>query len=150
MSDYQISPVYPGDTRTLADVKALLQQEGIRLDSHVDYTCVMYDEEYHAIATGSCFGNTLRCLAVSHDHQGESLMNEIVSHLIQYEYDRGIITSSFIQNVHQPSFLEIWVSMKLPGCQIRLFLWKRTRMALPAIWITWRKKRRPKGALLLL
>lgn len=91
MSDYQISPVYPGDTRTLADVKALLQQEGIRLDSHVDYTCVMYDEEYHAIATGSCFGNTLRCLAVSHDHQGESLMNEIVSHLIQYEYDRGII-----------------------------------------------------------
>lgn len=31
MSDYQISPVYPGDTRTLADVKALLQQEGIRL-----------------------------------------------------------------------------------------------------------------------
>ena len=78
MSDYQISPVYPGDTRTLADVKALLQQEGIRLDSHVDYTCVMYDEEYHAIATGSCFGNTLRCLAVSHDHQGESLMNEIV------------------------------------------------------------------------
>ena len=50
MSDYQISPVYPGDTRTLADVKALLQQEGIRLDSHVDYTCVMYDEEYHAIA----------------------------------------------------------------------------------------------------
>ena len=51
----------------------------------------MYDEEYHAIATGSCFGNTLRCLAVSHDHQGESLMNEIVSHLIQYEYDRGII-----------------------------------------------------------
>ena len=91
MSDYQISPVYPGDTRTLADVKALLQQEGIRLDPHVDYTCVMYDEEYHAIATGSCFGNTLRCLAVSHDHQGESLMNEIVSHLIQYEYDRGII-----------------------------------------------------------
>ena len=78
MSDYQISPVYPGDTRTLADVKALLQQEGIRLDSHVDYTCVMYDEEYHAIATGSCFGNTLRCLAVSHDHQGESLMNQVV------------------------------------------------------------------------
>lgn len=53
MSDYQISPVYPGDTRTLADVKALLQQEGIRLDSHVDYTCVMYDEEYHAIATAA-------------------------------------------------------------------------------------------------
>lgn len=109
MSDYQISPVYPGDTRTLADVKALLQQEGIRLDSHVDYTCVMYDEEYHAIATGSCFGNTLRCLAVSHDHQGESLMNEIVSHLIQYEYDRGIIHLFLYTKCSSALFLEIWV-----------------------------------------
>lgn len=145
MSDYQISPVYPGDTRTLADVKALLQQEGIRLDPHVDYTCVMYDEEYHAIATGSCFGNTLRCLAVSHDHQGESLMNEIVSHLIQYEYDRGIIHLFLYTKCSSVLFLEIWVSMKLPGCQIRLFLWKRTRMALPAIWITWREKDAPRA-----
>jgi [citrate (pro-3S)-lyase] ligase len=91
MSDYQISPVYPGDKRTMEQVKALLHQEGIRLDPNVDYTCVMFDENYNAIATGSCFGNTLRCFAVSHEHQGEALMNEIVSHLIQYEYDRGCI-----------------------------------------------------------
>jgi [citrate (pro-3S)-lyase] ligase len=91
MSDYQISPVYPGDKQTLEQVKKLLNQEGIRLDPHLDYTCVMFDENYEAIATGSCFGNTLRCLAVSHEHQGESLMNEIVSHLIQYEYDHGYI-----------------------------------------------------------
>ena len=89
MSDYQISPVYPGDTRTLADVKALLQQEGIRLDSHVDYTCVMYDEEYHAIATGSCFGNTLRCFAVDEQHQGEGLLNTIITHLLDIQQERG-------------------------------------------------------------
>lgn len=30
MSDYVISPVYPSDTRTNAQVNALLEQEGIR------------------------------------------------------------------------------------------------------------------------
>ncbi|WP_296398216.1 [citrate (pro-3S)-lyase] ligase [Acidaminococcus timonensis] len=89
MSDYFISQVYPSDARTNAQVDALLQQEGIRRDANLDYTCVMFDNDYHAIATGSCFGNTLRCMAVDHRHQGEGLMNEIVSHLVQYQYERG-------------------------------------------------------------
>lgn len=89
MSDYFINQVYPADKRTNAQVDALLQQEGIRRDGHLDYTCVMFDEDYHAIATGSCFGNTLRCMAVDHNHQGEGLMNEIVSHLVQYQFNRG-------------------------------------------------------------
>ena len=49
----------------------------------------MYDDEMHIIATGSCFGNTLRCFAVSHEHQGEGLMNSIVSHLIEFQFSRG-------------------------------------------------------------
>ena len=89
MSDYFISQVYPSDARTNAQVDVLLQQEGIRRDANLDYTCVMFDNDYHAIATGSCFGNTLRCMAVDHRHQGEGLMNEIVSHLVQYQYERG-------------------------------------------------------------
>ena len=87
---YTISRVYPNDKRTLAQVDALLEQEGIRRDGNLDYIAAMFDEDYKAIATGSCFGNTLRCMAVSHEHQGEGLMNEIVSHLVQYEYDRKI------------------------------------------------------------
>ena len=89
MSDYFISQVYPSDKRTNAQVDALLEQEGIRRDANLDYTCVMFDNDYRAIATGSCFGNTLRCMAVDHHHQGEGLMNEIVSHLVQYQYERG-------------------------------------------------------------
>lgn len=89
MSDYAISPVYPTDKRTNAQVDALLQQEGIRRDKNLDYTCVMFDDNYNAIATGSCFGNTLRCMAVDHRHQGEGLMNEILSHLEQVQYERG-------------------------------------------------------------
>ena len=73
----------------MAQVEALLKQEGIEKDGNLDYTCAMYDEDYNPIATGSCFGNTLRCFAVSRDHQGEGLLNEVVTHLINYQYDRG-------------------------------------------------------------
>ena len=90
MSEYNISKVFATDKRANAAVEKLLLREGIRRDKNLDYTCAAYDEDYNIIATGSCFGNTLRCMAVSRDHQGEGLMNEIVSHLVQYEYERQI------------------------------------------------------------
>ena len=90
MSEYNISKVYPSDKRANVQVEKLLQSEGIRKDQNLDYTCAVYDEDYNVIATGSCYGNTLRCMAVSRSHQGEGLMNEVVSHLVQYEYERGI------------------------------------------------------------
>ncbi|MBQ7665987.1 MAG: [Synergistaceae bacterium] len=90
MSEYTISKVYASDKRANSQVEKLLLAEGIRRDKNLDYTCAMYDEDYNVIATGSCFGNTLRCMAVSHKHQGEGIMNEIVTHLVQHEYVRGI------------------------------------------------------------
>lgn len=90
MSDYTVSKVYPSDKRGNSQVERLLLAEGIRRDKNLDYTCALYDDDYNIVATGSCFGNTLRCMAVSHEHQGEGLMNEVVSHLVQYEYGRGI------------------------------------------------------------
>ena len=90
MSEYSVSKVYKNDKRVNAAVEKLLIDEGIRRDKNLDYTCAIFDDDYNVIATGSCFGNTLRCMAVSHEHQGEGLMNEIVSHLVQYEYSRKI------------------------------------------------------------
>ncbi len=89
MSDYSISKIFPGDSRAIAQVEKLLQEEGIRRDANLDYTCGMYDDDMNLIATGSCFGNTLRCMAVSSAHQGEGLMNEIVSHLVNVQFERG-------------------------------------------------------------
>ena len=89
MSDYYISQIYPSDKRANDEVDALLISEEIRRDANLDYTCGMHDDEMHIIATGSCFGNTLRCFAVSHEHQGEGLMNSIVSHLIEFQFSRG-------------------------------------------------------------
>lgn len=86
---YTISQIYPNDQRSLSKVDALLKQEGIERDGNLDYIAAMFDEDYNVIATGSCFGNTLRCFAVSHNHQGEGLLNQIITHLIEVQYERG-------------------------------------------------------------
>ena len=86
---YEIGQVFPRESKILAEMDALLQREGIRVDKQLDYRCAMFDENGAVIATGSCFGNTLRCLAVSRDHQGEQLINQIVTHLINVELARG-------------------------------------------------------------
>lgn len=89
MSDYTITQINPSDKYGNRLVNELLTAEGIRRDANLDYTCGMYDDEMNLIATGSCFGNTLRCMAVSHTHQGEGLMNSIVSHLIEVQFSHG-------------------------------------------------------------
>ena len=89
MSDYIISQIYPSDILANKQINELLLAEGIRRDANLDYTCGMYDDEMNIIATGSCFGNTLRCMAVSNAHQGEGLMNQIVTHLISVQFERG-------------------------------------------------------------
>lgn len=86
---YTISQVLPHDQRALDQIDALLEQEGIRRDAHLDYICAMFDESFTVVATGSCFGNTLRCFAVSGSHQGEGLLNQIVTHLIAIQLERG-------------------------------------------------------------
>lgn len=68
---------------------ALLKQEGISRDGNLDYTCGLFDDDWKLAATGSCFGNTLRCLAVSKDRQGEGLLNQIIGHLMEVQLQRG-------------------------------------------------------------
>lgn len=87
MGEYVLTQVQ--DKATLAQVDALLQQEGITRDGNLDYIAAMLDEEGNVIATGSCFGQTLRCFAVSSEHQGEGLLNQIISHLMEYQLSRG-------------------------------------------------------------
>lgn len=87
MGEYVLTQVQ--DKATLAQVDALLQQEGITRDGNLDYIAAMLDEEGNVIATGSCFGQTLRCFAVSTEHQGEGLLNQIISHLMEYQLSRG-------------------------------------------------------------
>lgn len=84
-----LTQISPGDVRETRQLDALLRQEGIRRDPHLDYTCGLFDEDLTLLATGSCFGSTLRCLAVSGERQGEGLMNQVVSHLTEIQAQRG-------------------------------------------------------------
>lgn len=86
---YTISKIYPNDKKNLKLIDELLFQENIRKDSNLDYTCAMFDDD-KLIATGSCFGNTLRCLAVDNKYQGEGLINQIISHLMDYKFGQGV------------------------------------------------------------
>jgi len=89
MSDYQAVPLSPGDRRAMAQMDALLLQEGISRDRHLTYSAGIFDDDGHMIATGSLFENTLRCMAVSGEHRGEGLMADIVSHLVEVQLSRG-------------------------------------------------------------
>lgn len=81
--------IYQDDHKGQIQVNQLLTQGNICRDENLDYTCGIYDEDGELIATGSCAGPTLRCLTVSKAHQGEGLLNLIVSHLIEVQAQRG-------------------------------------------------------------
>ena len=89
MSDYFITEVSASDFDTNKQIVTLLEAEGIHKDKNLDYTCAMFNDDMQVIATGSCFSNTLRCLAVSSAYQGEGLMNQILTHLISVQFSRG-------------------------------------------------------------
>lgn len=85
----EITVIYPSDAKGREAVCTLLHRCGLRLDAHLDYTCAIYDAEQKVIATGSCYANTLRCLAVDPLHRGEALLNDIVAHLMEVQAQRG-------------------------------------------------------------
>lgn len=87
--DYTVVQILPTSKRAMSQVDALLSREGIRRDPNLDYTCGVYDDDFTLCATGSCFSNTLRCMAVDSRYQGEGLMNLVVSHLCEVQTQRG-------------------------------------------------------------
>ncbi len=79
----------PKDIKAQQQVERLLSCEGLRRDPHLDYTCGIFDDKWNLLATGSCFRNTLRCLAVSKSHRGCGLLSRVVNHLIEVQALRG-------------------------------------------------------------
>lgn len=80
---YSIRRIQPFDQAGMAQVRQLLQRQGIALEAGLDYTAAVYEEGGSLAAAGSFLANTLRCLAVDGAYQGEGLLNLVVSHLLQ-------------------------------------------------------------------
>lgn len=85
MAEYTLRPLRAEEAPQMAE---LLKQEGLKVDAGLNYSCGIF-EEGSLVATGSCAGNTLRCLAVAKDHQGSGLLNQLLQHLIQVQYRWG-------------------------------------------------------------
>lgn len=139
MSEYALTQVSLSDKRMLAQVDALLVENGITRDANLDYICAMVDGENRVIATGSCFGATLRCFAVSQQHQGEGLLNEVVSHLMEYQMARDTPIFSYIPKSNPRSFSRAWAFMKSPGWTVRWCLWKTGETGSRPICLAWKK-----------
>lgn len=86
--DYDEHQIFYNDRNGMSQLDALLKNEGIRRDESLEFTLGLFENE-QLVATGSVYKNTLRCLAVASDHQGEGLMNRVVSRLIDYEAAQG-------------------------------------------------------------
>ena len=86
---YTLSRILLDNKWETAQLEQLLQREHIHRDANLDYVVGLYDEDDNLIATGACFANTLRCLAVDDRRQGEGLLAQIVTHLIEYQMSCG-------------------------------------------------------------
>lgn len=88
--DFDIEEIDRNNPAAVNEIAAFLKQEGISLDRNLDYTCAIRNDDGQVIATGSSYGNTLRCLAVRSGCRGSGIINDVVSHLMEREYSLGI------------------------------------------------------------
>ena len=49
---YTLSEIHPDDHRGMAQVRNLLEQEGIRRDGNLDYTCGIFNDDWELAGYG--------------------------------------------------------------------------------------------------
>jgi len=89
MNGITVTQIQASDIKLCKAWDELLRKEGLKKDLNLDYTIGLVDEENRLLATGSCFRNSLRCLAVDSEYQGTGLLGQVVSALVDYQYRRG-------------------------------------------------------------
>ena len=67
---------------------ALLQKEGLTPDDQLDSTVLVWEDDT-LIATGSRWGNILKCIAVDNGHRGEDLTATVLTRLRQDAFNAG-------------------------------------------------------------
>lgn len=88
MINDSVTRIYPSDTKAIQQVIQLLESQGLTLDKNLDYIAAIYDGDT-IIATGSAFKNSLRCFAINPNYKGNTLLNTLLTHLIDMQYSRG-------------------------------------------------------------
>lgn len=89
------------------DVKALLDQEGIRFEENVQKTFGKYEND-KLIATASIYKNIIKCVAIDPSYKGGALFNEMMTTLIN-EINQNSYDSAFVYTkpIYETSFAAI-------------------------------------------
>ena len=88
MSDFIVTRVYQSDTKAMEQVVSLLASQNLTVDKNLDYIAAIYDGET-IIGTGSAYKNSLRCFAINPNYKGAALLNTLLTHLVDMQYERG-------------------------------------------------------------
>ncbi len=86
---YHVREIMLNDFQQRTQVTALLEDEQLHLDAHIDCTYGVFDDSDRLAATGSAYQNTLRCIAVHKQLQGEGLLPLLMTELISNRNEQG-------------------------------------------------------------
>lgn len=75
--------------KELDQLKRFLKKMDLEYDTHIEYSVCLLDEDYQIIGTGSVDGNVIKCVAIDPAHQGEGLSSQLISQLVQYEFEKS-------------------------------------------------------------
>lgn len=75
--------------RELQCLKEFLLRMDLQYDEGIEYSVCMLNEDYEVIGTGSVDQNVIKCVAIDPAYQGQGLSAEILSNLIQYEFEKA-------------------------------------------------------------
>jgi len=75
--------------RELSKVRAFLEQMELTFDEGVDTVFALFDDD-KIIGSASREANTLKCIALLREYQGEGLLNKLMSALIQDAFANGL------------------------------------------------------------
>lgn len=75
--------------RELQCLKDFLRKMDLQYDEGIEYSVCMLNDDYEVIGTGSVDQNVIKCVAIDPEHQGQGLSAEILSSLIQYEFEKA-------------------------------------------------------------
>lgn len=103
---YHVRKLCLEDEAEREKVVNLLAHEGLRLDAQLDCTYGVFDNEQTLVATGSAYKNTLRCIAVKKDLQGQHLLPLIMSSLVADRNEAGFFNLFIYTKCEAAPFFE--------------------------------------------
>lgn len=75
--------------RELENLKNFLKKMDLKYDEGIEYSVCILNNNYEIIGTGSVDQNVIKCIAIDPEYQGQGISAAIISHLIQYEFEKA-------------------------------------------------------------